>query len=83
MELLGFGSGTPPTFRGSARIDEGQDEGQHEGQKVVDEEVGDGQNTLFQRIVQGPFGCHLLSLLVPRSRFRGSGKKFFKLQNEV
>ena len=35
------------------------------------------QKTLFPRIVQGPLGCHLLSSLVPKSRFRGSGKKVF------
>ena len=33
--------------------------------------------TLFPRIVRGPLGCHLLSSLVPKSRFRGSGKKVF------
>ena len=35
------------------------------------------QKTLFPRIVRGPLGCHLLSSLVPKSRFRGSGKKAF------
>ena len=35
------------------------------------------QKTLFPRIVRGPLGCHLLSSLVPKSRFRGSGKKVF------
>ena len=52
-------------------------EGQDEGQKVATRKVEDGQKTLFPRIVQGPLGCHLLSSLVPKSRFRGSGKKFF------
>ena len=33
--------------------------------------------TVFPRIVRGPLGCHLLSSLVPKSRFRGSGKKVF------
>ena len=59
-------------------------EGQDEGQKVATRKVEDGQKTLFPRIVRGPLGCHLLSSLVPKSRFRGSGKKlFFKVQNEV
>ena len=31
--------------------------------------------TVFPRIVRGPLGCHLLSSVVPKSRFRGSGKK--------
>ena len=53
--------------------------GQDEGQKVATRKVEDGQKTLFPRIVQGPLGCHLLSSLVPKSRFRGSGKiRFFK-----
>ena len=57
-------------------------EGQDEGQKVATRKVEDGQKTLFPRIVRGPLGCHLLSSLVPKSRFRGSGF-FFKLQDEV
>ena len=44
---------------------------------VITRKVEDGQKTLFPRIVRGPLGCHLLSSLVPKSRFRGSGKKFF------
>ena len=47
-------------------------EGQDEGQKVVVRKVEDGQKTLFPRNVWGPLGCHLLSSLVPKSRFRGS-----------
>ena len=36
------------------------------------------------RIVWGPLGCHLPSSLVPKSRFRGSGKiTFFKKSVEV
>ena len=62
----------------------GQDEGQDEGQKVATRKVEDGQKTLFPRIVRGPLGCHLLSSLVPKSRFRGSGKIiFFKKSFEV
>ena len=42
------------------------------------------QKTVFPRIVRGPLGCHLLSSLVPKSRFRGSGKIiFFKKSFEV
>ena len=52
-------------------------EGQDKGRKVATRKVEDGQKTLFPRIVRGPLGCHLLSSLVPKSRFRGSGKKFF------
>ena len=36
------------------------------------------QKTFFPRIVRGPLGCHLLSSLVPKSRFRGSGIFFFR-----
>ena len=50
-------------------------EGQDEGQKVATRKVEDGQKTLFPRIVRGPLGCHLLSSLVPKSRFRASEKK--------
>ena len=54
-------------------------EGQDEGQKVATRKVEDGQKTLFPRIVRGPLGCHLLSSLVPKSRFRESAKiTFFK-----
>jgi len=42
---------------------------------VVTRKVEDGQKTFFPRIVRGPLGCHLLSSLVPKSRFRGSGEK--------
>ena len=52
-------------------------QGQDEGQKVATRKVEDGQKTLFPRIVRGPLGCHLLSSLVPKSRFRGSGKIIF------
>ena len=52
-------------------------EGQDEGQKVATRKVEDGRKTLFPRIVWGPLGCHLLSSLVPKSRFRGSGKIIF------
>ena len=45
---------------------------QEEGQKVATRKVEDGQKTLFPRIVPGPLGCHLLSSLIPKSRFRGS-----------
>ena len=42
------------------------------------------QKTVFPRIVRGPLGCHLLSSLVPKSRFRGSGKiTYFKKSFEV
>ena len=59
-------------------------EGQDEGQKVVARKVEDAQKSLFPRIVWGPLGCHLLSSLVPKSRFRGSGKiTFFKKSFEV
>ena len=59
-------------------------EGQDEGQKVATRKVEDGQKTLFPRIVRGPLGCHLLSSLVPKSRFRGSGKiTFFLFSSEV
>ena len=59
-------------------------EGQDEGQKVATRKVEDGQKTLFPRIVRGPLGCHLLSSLVPESKFRGSGKIiFFKRKIEV
>ena len=59
-------------------------EGQDEAQKVATRKVEDGQKTLFPKIVQGPLGCHLLSSLVPKSRFRGSGKIiFFKKSFEV
>ena len=53
-------------------------EGQDEGQKVATRKVEDGQKTLFPRNVWGPLGCHLLSSLVPKSRFRGSGKSYLK-----
>ena len=39
--------------------------------------VEDGRKTLFPRNVWGPLGCHLLSSLVPKSRFRGSEKIIF------
>ena len=52
-------------------------EGQDEGQKVATRKVEDGQKTLFPRNVWGPLGCHLLSSLVPKSRFRGSEKTYF------
>ena len=39
--------------------------------------VEDGQKTRFPKIVRGPLGCHLLSSVVPKSRFRGSRKKVF------
>ena len=52
-------------------------EGQDEGQKMATRKVEDGQKTLFPRNVWGPLGCHLLSSLVPKSRFRGSGKIIF------
>ena len=59
-------------------------EGQDEGQKVATRKVEDGQKTLFPRNVWGPLGCHLLSSLVPKSRFRGSGKIiFFKKSLEI
>ena len=60
-------------------------EGQDEGQKVATRKVEDGQKTLFPRNVWGPLGCHLLSSLVPKSRFRDPGKKniFFKKSFEV
>ena len=59
-------------------------EGQDEGQKVATRKVEDGQKTLFPRNVWGPLGCHLLSSLVPKSRFRGSGKIiFFKKSFEI
>ena len=51
-------------------------EGQDEGQKVATRKVEDGQKTLFPRNVWGPLG-NLLSSLVPKSRFRGSGKIIF------
>ena len=35
------------------------------------------QKTFFPRIVGGPLGCHLLSSLVPKSRFRASTKTYF------
>ena len=42
------------------------------------------KKTFFPRNVWGPLGCHLLSSLVPKSRFRGSGKIiFFKKSFEV
>jgi hypothetical protein len=44
---------------------------------VAARKVEDGRKTFFPRIVRGPLGCHLLSSLVPKSRFRGSRKKFF------
>ena len=44
---------------------------------MVVRKVEDGQKTLFPRNVWGPLGCHLLSSLVPKSRFRGSGKIIF------
>ena len=59
-------------------------EGQDEGQKEATRKVEDGQKTLFPKIIRGPLGCHLLSSLVPKSRFRGSGKViFFKKSFEV
>ena len=48
---------------------------QEQDKATVTRKVEDGQKTLFPRIVQGPLGCHLLLWLVPKSRFRGSGKK--------
>ena len=57
-------------------------EGQDEGQKVATRKVEDGQKTLFPRIVRGPLGCHLLSSLVPKSRFRGSEKITFSKKNK-
>ena len=60
------------------------DEDQDEDQKVFVRKVEDGRNTLFPRNVWGPLGCYLLSSLVPKSRFRGSGKIiFFKKSFEV
>ena len=50
---------------------------QDEGQKEATRKVEDSQKTLFPRIVRGPLGCHLLSSLVPKSRFRESGKIIF------
>ena len=44
-----------------------------EEDKEVTRKVEDGQKPFFPRIVRGPLGCHLLSL-VPKSRFRCSGK---------
>ena len=35
------------------------------------------KNHLFSQNCRGPLGCHLLSSLLPKSRFRGSGKKVF------
>ena len=59
-------------------------EGQDEGQKVATRKVEDGQKTLFPRIVRGPLGCHLLSSLVPKIRFRGSGKiKSFEIKKDA
>ena len=59
-------------------------EGQDEGQKVATRKVEDGRKTLFSRNGRGPLGCHLLSSLVPKSRFRGSEKnRFFKKSFEV
>ena len=52
-------------------------EGQDDGQKVATRKVEDRQKTLFPKNVWGPLGCHLLSSLVPKSRFRGSGKIIF------
>lgn len=34
------------------------------------------KKTVFPRIVRGPWGCNLLSSLLPKSRFRGSEKSF-------
>ena len=56
-------------------------EGQDEGQKVATRKIEDGQKTLFPRNVCGPLGCQLLSSLVPKSRFRGSGKVIFFKKN--
>ena len=50
---------------------------QEEDKETVTRKVKDGQKTLFPRNVWGPLGCHLLSSLVPKSRFRGSGKIIF------
>ena len=59
-------------------------EGQNEGQNMATSKVEDGQKTLFPRNVWVPLGCHLLSSLVPKSRFRGSGKiTFFKKSSVV
>ena len=57
---------------------------QDEGQTEATRKVEDGQKTLFPRNVWEPLGCHLLSSLVPKSRFRGSGRNiFFKKSFEV
>ena len=50
-------------------------EGQDEGQKVATRKDEDGQKTLFPRNVWGPLGCHVLSSLVSKSRFRAAEKK--------
>ena len=52
-------------------------EGQDEGQKVATRKVEDGEKTRFPKIVWGPLGCHLLSSLIPKNRFRESGKIIF------
>ena len=39
------------------------------------------KKALFPTNVRGPLGCHLLSSLVPKSRFRGSGKIIFFKQS--
>ena len=57
---------------------------QEEDKETVTRKVENGQKPLFPNIVWGPLGYHLLSSQVPKSRFRGSGKKqFFKLQNYI
>ena len=59
-------------------------EGQDEGQKVATGKVEDGQKTLFPRNVRGSLRCHLLSSLVPKSRFRASEiKKLIFKKNEI
>ena len=39
--------------------------------------------TRFPRIVWGPSGCYLLSLLVPKSKFRGSKKSFLEMSSDI
>ena len=56
-------------------------EGQDEGQKEATRKVEDGRKTLFPRNVWEPLGCHLLSSLVPKSRFRASEKIMFTEQS--
>ena len=54
---------------------------QEDDKEQVTRKVEDGQKTVFLRIVRGPLWCHMLSSLVPKSRFRGSGKTFFFKQS--